>query len=183
MLSRTSQSETNRFNSLINRFNSRCGQFSYRPGSLAPIEAEARRRSAELRTQASAIIADWRNAGVPQVLPRLPPSPSAPTLQFAAPTLQPPAARTSTTDATAENRPDTSTETDPEPLRLLNLRNPDNARLVQTRLRELGYYQARIDGGFGPVSLAALRAFKRDHPRLPADGEWDIETQRILLNQ
>jgi hypothetical protein len=71
----------------------------------------------------------------------------------------------------------------PQPPRLLDLRNANDARIVQRRLQELGHYQARIDGGFGALSVAALRAFKRDHPQLPADDEWDLETQRALLSQ
>ena len=61
------------------------------------------------------------------------------------------------------------------------LKDPELARRVQSRLKALGYYRHAIDGAFGRGSVAALRAFKRDHPRLPADDVWDPDTAAALF--
>lgn len=71
----------------------------------------------------------------------------------------------------------------PSTARLLNIKNGNNARMVQGRLQQLGYYKGPIDGGFGSQSVAALRAFKRDQSTLPTDDVWDLETQEVLMNQ
>lgn len=174
MISQTSQNEINRFNALISEYNTRCGRFSYRSGALAPVEAEARRRDAEFQRDASAILAGWRR----------PVTPTASTSSRASPAPPPPSG------TTMRRSPDPVSPSNVLPLgptpalpRLLDLRDASDARIVQRRLQELGYYQASIDGGFGPLSIAALRAFKQNHPRLPADDEWDLETQRALLSQ
>ena len=60
MLNRTSDVEIREFNELVDDFNSRCGEFTYRRGALSPIQAEARERRAELREDAEAILAGWR---------------------------------------------------------------------------------------------------------------------------
>ena len=184
IVSSASEREINLFNGLIRDFNARCGNFTYRAGALAPVEAEARRRDAELRREASAILTEWRSAATPRAAPQPPATPQGTaTPLFRPPPVSPPPTRTPTIERPPAESPSVSTGTSLQPPRLLDLRIAEDARIVQRRLRELGYYQASIDGGFGPMSVAALRAFKRDHPRLPADDEWDFETQRALLNQ
>ncbi len=167
MIFEISETEVNRFNELVDTWNARCGSYTYREGALAPVQAEALREDAKLQREASAILAGWRGSQAPA--------------STAAPQLARPAADPSP-QPTSPNPP-FSTGTIETPARLLDLRNADDARIVQRRLQELGYYGSSVDGGFGARSVAALRAFKRDHPRLPADAEWDIETQRELLNQ
>ncbi|MCF3935854.1 peptidoglycan-binding protein [Acuticoccus sp. M5D2P5] len=61
------------------------------------------------------------------------------------------------------------------------LKDRELARRVQRRLKALGYYRSAIDGAFGRGSVAALLAFKRDHPRLPANAVWDPDTSAALL--
>ncbi|WP_006787372.1 FlgO family outer membrane protein [Thiorhodospira sibirica] len=68
----------------------------------------------------------------------------------------------------------------PDPAPLLNLRNPEDAKAVQARLAELGFYRARIDGIWGPRSREALRQF-RESRRL-GTGAWDQSTQRALFD-
>lgn len=63
---------------------------------------------------------------------------------------------------------------------LLNIYQRDDARRVQRRLTELGFPTGGIDGIWGADSRSALRSFKLNHPRLPADEVWDLETQRFL---
>jgi peptidoglycan hydrolase-like protein with peptidoglycan-binding domain len=48
-------------------------------------------------------------------------------------------------------------------------RYPDAVKAVQTRLRDLGYYRDTIDGDFGPITLAAVKAFQTAQ-RLEVDG-------------
>lgn len=48
-------------------------------------------------------------------------------------------------------------------------RYPDAVKAVQTRLRDLGYYREAIDGDFGPITLAAVKAFQTAQ-RLEVDG-------------
>ena len=54
---------------------------------------------------------------------------------------------------------------------------------VQQRLRNLGYDSGPVDGKDGPRTRAALRAFQRDNPPLPANGVVGDETRRDLLQK
>ncbi len=171
MISGTNPREVTEFNTLAIEYNAHCGRFFtalYRDGALAPIEAEARRRDAELRGQAFQHLLEWRRASAPGATPQS-------YLGQAAPALP-------STNVTAP-APWSPRPLAPQRPQLLDLRDPDDARIVQRRLQELGYYRAPIDGAFGPRSIAALAAFKQDHPRLPADEEWDLEAQRALFDQ
>lgn len=54
-----------------------------------------------------------------------------------------------------------------------------NIRIVQTRLKELGYYTIRVDGIWGSKTLAAVRNFQRDYG-LTVDGIVGSWTERAL---
>lgn len=56
----------------------------------------------------------------------------------------------------------------------------EDARKVQERLKELGYYQGELDGSFGSGSVAALKAFQKNNG-LEADGVCGIKTRAILF--
>jgi hypothetical protein len=62
----------------------------------------------------------------------------------------------------------------------LNPANKDDARLIQTRLAGLGYYNKKIDGDFGPGSMEALKNFKKDK-QMGNNGNWDLKTQKMLF--
>jgi peptidoglycan hydrolase-like protein with peptidoglycan-binding domain len=65
---------------------------------------------------------------------------------------------------------------------LLDPAVPHDAKLIQTRLAELGLYRGTIDGVWGRNSRAALRAFKEKHSL--ADPEaWDRDTQILLFRE
>lgn len=51
---------------------------------------------------------------------------------------------------------------------------------AQTRLRELGYYERKPDGDFGPLTRAALERFQTDN-RLPVTGLMNEQTGRALF--
>lgn len=55
----------------------------------------------------------------------------------------------------------------------------DNIRIVQTRLAELNYYKIRVDGIWGPKTLAAVKSFQRDYG-LVADGIVGARTEKAL---
>ena len=57
----------------------------------------------------------------------------------------------------------------------------DKVTALQTRLRDLGYYQGEIDGQFGPGTREAVIAFQRQNG-LDADGLAGEETQRVLFS-
>lgn len=64
--------------------------------------------------------------------------------------------------------------------RLLNLSVRNDARLIQTRLAELGYYKSAVDGLFGKGSRAALRRFRQE--ALGDDSvKWDLKAQKMLF--
>ncbi len=65
-------------------------------------------------------------------------------------------------------------------LRFLNPSQRDDARLIQRRLAEHGFYRMEIDGLFGPGSLSALQAFRKNK-RLGDNSNWDITTQMELF--
>lgn len=56
---------------------------------------------------------------------------------------------------------------------------PDNIRAVQTRLADLGYYKIRVDGIWGPKTLAAVKSFQRDYG-LVVDGIVGSRTEKAL---
>ena len=56
------------------------------------------------------------------------------------------------------------------------LESSDTIRALQTRLRELGFYQGLIDGGFGPRLRAAIRQFEQSRG-LPVLG---LATEAVL---
>ncbi len=57
----------------------------------------------------------------------------------------------------------------------------EDARLVQQRLKELGYYRGTVDGKFGSASVAALKAFQRRHG-LTDDGKAGQATYAVLFS-
>jgi peptidoglycan hydrolase-like protein with peptidoglycan-binding domain len=63
---------------------------------------------------------------------------------------------------------------------LLNPSSPRDAKVIQARLAELGFYRGVIDGVWGKNSRAALGAFKEKNAL--ADPEvWDRDTQILLF--
>lgn len=54
-----------------------------------------------------------------------------------------------------------------------------NITLVQTRLKELGYYKISVDGIWGSKTLAAVKNFQRDYG-LTVDGIVGANTERAL---
>ena len=63
---------------------------------------------------------------------------------------------------------------------LLNPGIPQDAKLIQTRLAELGLYKGSIDGKWGKGSQAALKTFKEKNS-LENPDLWDKETQMGLF--
>jgi len=70
----------------------------------------------------------------------------------------------------------------PKDTRLLNPAVPEDARVIQTRLAELGFYDLPIDGIWGKGSRTALMAFKEKNS-LGSSDTWDTETQALLLSE
>ena len=56
-----------------------------------------------------------------------------------------------------------------------------NAKLVQQRLKDLGYYTGKVDGKFGSGSVAALQTFQKKHG-LDDDGVAGASTCAILFS-
>ena len=56
------------------------------------------------------------------------------------------------------------------------------AKTVQRRLKELGYYNGRVDGKFGYQSVNALKAFQEDNG-LKADGVAGKSTYQVLFSE
>lgn len=63
---------------------------------------------------------------------------------------------------------------------ILNPLIPQDAKLIQGRLAELGFYQGAIDGIWGKGSESALKAFKEKNG-LGNPTQWDKETQSNLF--
>ncbi len=57
----------------------------------------------------------------------------------------------------------------------------DDAKLVQSRLKELGYYTGKVDGKFGSGSVKALEAFQETNG-LEADGIAGKDTYNVLFS-
>ncbi len=64
---------------------------------------------------------------------------------------------------------------------MLSTSNRDEARIIQTRLSELGFYNMAIDGLWGPGSRGALQNFQRSNG-LAANGEWNMQSQMNLFS-
>ncbi len=65
---------------------------------------------------------------------------------------------------------------------LLDPSDREDARKIQSRLAELGFYTSTIDGIWGKGSRGALIEFKKSKG-LPATGDWDMTVQQMLLGQ
>ncbi len=80
--------------------------------------------------------------------------------------------------------PASPAEATPDPVAsgavILNLSAPGDAKTIQARLEELGFYQGPVDGIWGKGSRAALRKFKVKNS-LPNPEKWDRETQVALF--
>lgn len=57
----------------------------------------------------------------------------------------------------------------------------NDVRMVQQRLKDLGYLTGKVDGKFGSSSVSALKAFQKKHG-LEADGTAGRETYTILFS-
>jgi hypothetical protein len=62
----------------------------------------------------------------------------------------------------------------------LKISDIEDAKIVQTKLRDLGYYTKKIDGLFGKGSKKALLEYKIDQG-LSEETIWDLETQKTLF--
>jgi hypothetical protein len=62
----------------------------------------------------------------------------------------------------------------------LDPRQKSDAKIIQTRLADLGYYNKKIDGDFGAGSKKALKKFRKDNG-LGDNSTWDLKTQKILF--
>lgn len=56
-----------------------------------------------------------------------------------------------------------------------------DAKQIQSRLAELGYYEMKVDGMFGEGSRSSLKKFREDNG-LGKNALWDIETQKALFS-
>ena len=66
---------------------------------------------------------------------------------------------------------------------LIDVATVSGAALVQSRLKELGYYSGLVDGIWGPASRTALRNFKLSQSGLGYDDTWDLTSQRALMDR
>lgn len=66
---------------------------------------------------------------------------------------------------------------------LVDITTVSGATLVQTKLKELGYYAGVVDGLWGPASRTALRNFKLSQSGIGYDDRWDLATQRALMDR
>lgn len=71
----------------------------------------------------------------------------------------------------------TAPEAPPAPRNVLD---PDEGRVVQTRLASLGFYEGDPSAPWGTQSRQALREFKVAH-QLAGDDVWDEVTERVLF--
>lgn len=72
-------------------------------------------------------------------------------------------------------------EPTPEPP-LHNGSQGEKVRMLQEKLKALGYYEAEVDGQFGPGTREAVIAFQQKNG-LDADGLAGEETQRVLYSE
>jgi len=63
---------------------------------------------------------------------------------------------------------------------LLNPAILQHAKIIQSRLAELGLYKAAVDGVWGKMSRASLKIFKQQNS-LGSSDQWDKETQVLLF--
>jgi peptidoglycan hydrolase-like protein with peptidoglycan-binding domain len=64
--------------------------------------------------------------------------------------------------------------------KLLDPRHRSDARLIQSRLKELGFYGGKIDGLFGKGSYRALENYSLS-AGIPGSGRWNLDVQRALF--
>ncbi len=64
---------------------------------------------------------------------------------------------------------------------LINVYTVSGTTIVQSRLKQLGYYSGPVDGIWGSMSRNALRNFKLSRSGLTNDDSWDLATQNALM--
>jgi peptidoglycan hydrolase-like protein with peptidoglycan-binding domain len=69
----------------------------------------------------------------------------------------------------------------PTPGTTLHPLNPQDARVIQGKLSELGYYRKQGDGIWGEASRSALQDFRLANG-LPADDVWDSSVETLLTS-
>lgn len=57
----------------------------------------------------------------------------------------------------------------------------EEVKKIQRRLKDLGYYEGEIDGGYGPVTAEAVRLFQMGNG-LDGDGVVGDETRAVLYS-
>jgi curli biogenesis system outer membrane secretion channel CsgG len=78
--------------------------------------------------------------------------------------------------------PEPAPAPEPEPVKLMNPFVKEDAKKIQARLKELGYYTSVVDGIWGKGSQGALAAFMKNQG-LPQPGIWSMEAQKALFEQ
>ncbi len=176
------------FNMMVYEWNSRCSSYRYRADDQAAVQSEAVGRMDELRGDASRLRDEW--------MARRPPDPPPVPTYFPAPvqlpTPEPIYSPAAPATVSRKSSLDSSVATTP-PLDILPLpgkvgtRSPLNPLLVkdatrvQRRLVELGYFVGQANGSWGPLTRAALRAFK-SASGLSADEGLDGQTTAKLFS-
>ena len=61
------------------------------------------------------------------------------------------------------------------PLKPNETNNSASVKMVQTLLRDLGYYNGKIDGKYGKATIAAVKMFQK-YNELPIDGKVGEDT-------
>ena len=176
------------FNTAVDDWNSRCSSYHYQGNDLTFVQLETAGRADELRRDATRLRDEWtaRRSPDPTPTPTYVPTPvQLPTPQ---PTYSPSPPITSARNVPTQTLPATSQPLDISPLSgkasagspLDPLLVRDAAR-VQKRLAELGYFSGQANGTWGPVTRAALRAFKAASG-LSADEGLDEQTTTKLFS-
>ncbi len=114
------------------------------------------------------------------------PSPSAPAIKPSRPAVPVPEKPAPSLEAKLAPKAEEAPPESHDPLAsgavLLNPAAPDDAKTIQGRLAELGFYKGAIDGIWGKGSRAALKKFKQERS-LNAPDTWDKETQIALFQK
>lgn len=121
-----------------------------------------------------------------EMTPSVPTLPSRPPMQPSQPAVSAPEKAAPPQEARPAPKAEEAAPESHDPLAsgavLLNPAAPDDAKTIQGRLAELGFYKAAVDGVWGKGSRAALRKFKQDRS-LSAPDTWDKETQIALFKK
>ncbi len=158
------------FNAAVDDYNLRCSSFRYMPADLSAVQASTVKYKMQINASADRLLASWGQSGSNAWQPSPPPSPGV---------------DTSSSDWVGgdtigdQGAGEGVADDNDHPVKY-DLSTAEGATAVQARLRDLGFYQGKVDGHWNQGSKDALAAWKKS-AGFDQDDRWDWVVETMLM--